>query len=51
MPGVSTRAAIQNNHSRMVETAAAAGRLDASYHHTIAKAGIDAAIAALSLHP
>lgn len=28
MPGVSTRAAIQSNHSRMVETAAAAGRLD-----------------------
>ena len=28
MPGVSTRAAIQNNHSRMVEQAAAAGRLD-----------------------
>lgn len=28
MPGVSTRAAIQNNHSRMVETAAAAGRLE-----------------------
>ncbi|MEA4915897.1 MAG: nickel-dependent lactate racemase [Christensenella sp.] len=27
MPGVSTRAAIQSNHSRMVETAAAAGRL------------------------
>lgn len=28
MPGVSTRAAIQSNHSRMVEQAAAAGRLD-----------------------
>ncbi|HWP22223.1 MAG TPA: nickel-dependent lactate racemase [Candidatus Cryosericum sp.] len=28
MPGVSTRAAIQSNHSRMVEEAAAAGRLD-----------------------
>ena len=28
MPGVSTRAAIQSNHSRMVETAAAAGRLE-----------------------
>lgn len=27
MPGVSTRAAIQSNHSRMVEAAAAAGRL------------------------
>ena len=27
MPGVSTRAAIQNNHSRMVEAAAAAGKL------------------------
>lgn len=27
MPGVSTRAAIQSNHSRMVESAAAAGRL------------------------
>ena len=27
MPGVSTRAAIQSNHSRMVETAAAAGRI------------------------
>ena len=28
MPGVSTRAAIQSNHSRMVEQAAAAGKLD-----------------------
>ena len=28
MPGVSTRAAIQSNHSRMVEAAAAAGRLE-----------------------
>ncbi len=28
MPGVSTRAAIQRNHSRMVEAAAAAGRLE-----------------------
>lgn len=28
MPGVSTRAAIQNNHSRMVEETAAAGKLD-----------------------
>ena len=28
MPGVSTRAAIQSNHSRMVEEAAAAGRLE-----------------------
>lgn len=28
MPGVSTRAAIQSNHSRMVEAAASAGRLE-----------------------
>jgi len=28
MPGVSTRAAIQSNHSRMVEQAACAGRID-----------------------
>lgn len=28
MPGVSTRAAIQNNHRRMVEDAACAGRID-----------------------
>ena len=28
MPGVSTRAAIQSNHSRMVEASAAAGRLE-----------------------
>ncbi|NLI52709.1 MAG: nickel-dependent lactate racemase [Clostridiales bacterium] len=46
MPGVSTRAAIQSNHSRMVEAAAAAGRLEGNpvredIEEAVAMVGVD----------